>query len=56
MLYNLLLFFYCRPDLVDLTSIETQDNISNLTKAFDLFEKHFNVPRLLEPEGSCNIP
>lgn len=44
-------FEYYRPDLVDLSAIQSRDNVSNLREAFDLAEKHLSVPRLLEPEG-----
>lgn len=37
--------------------MKSRDNTSNLKEAFDLAEKHLNVPRLLEPEGQfTNIP
>ena len=44
-------FEYYRPDLVDLSAIQSRDNVSSLQEAFDLAEKHLSVPRLLEPEG-----
>ena len=36
---------------MDLSITESRDNVGNLKEAFDLAEKHLNVPRLLEPEG-----
>ena len=36
---------------MDLSAVQSRDNVSNLEEAFDLAEKHLKVPRLLEPEG-----
>lgn len=44
-------FHFCRPELVDLSAVQSRDNVSNLEEAFNLAEKHLKVPRLLEPEG-----
>ncbi|KAJ7310734.1 Nesprin-1, partial [Desmophyllum pertusum] len=38
------------PDLGDLSAVQGRDDVTNLQEAFDLAEKHLNVPRLLEPE------
>ena len=50
---NLLFFF--RPELVDVSEIESKDNKTNLETAFDLAEKHLKVPKLLEVEGTCAL-
>lgn len=36
---------------MDLNAVQSRDDVTNLQEAFDLAEKHFNVPKLLEPEG-----
>ena len=36
---------------MDLSAVQSRDDVTNLQEAFDLAEKHLNVPKLLEPEG-----
>ena len=36
---------------MDLGAVQSRDDVTNLQEAFDLAEKHLNVPKLLEPEG-----
>lgn len=36
---------------MDLSAVQSRDDATNLQEAFDLAEKHLNVPKLLEPEG-----
>ena len=40
---------------MDLNAVQSRDDVSNLQEAFDLAEKHLNVPKLLEPEGDKNF-
>ncbi|KTG32139.1 hypothetical protein cypCar_00008448 [Cyprinus carpio] len=39
-----------RPDLVDLSQVQTSSHQENLERAFHLAEKELRIPRLLEPE------
>lgn len=39
---------------MDLSSVQSRDEVTNLKEAFDLAEKHLNVPKLLDPEGEEN--
>ncbi|XP_016380976.1 nesprin-2-like [Sinocyclocheilus rhinocerous] len=39
-----------RPDLVDLSQVQTSSHRENLERAFHLAEKELRIPRLLEPE------
>ncbi|KAF7666652.1 hypothetical protein LDENG_00098390 [Lucifuga dentata] len=39
-----------RPQLVDLTLVQTRSNQENLKEAFHLAEKEFHIPCLLEPQ------
>ncbi|XP_052390559.1 nesprin-2 isoform X4 [Carassius gibelio] len=39
-----------RPDLVDLSQVQTSSHRENLERAFHLAEKELGIPRLLEPE------
>lgn len=36
---------------MDLSAVPSRDDVTNLQQAFDLAEKHLNVPKLLDPEG-----
>ena len=47
----MLFVIFSRPDLVDLSAVQSRDDVTNLQEAFDLAEKHLNVPKLLDPEG-----
>ncbi|XP_055088094.1 nesprin-2 isoform X2 [Periophthalmus magnuspinnatus] len=38
-----------RPELVDLTQVQTRTNLKNLEQAFELAERELRIPRLLEP-------
>ena len=40
---------------MDLSAVQSRDDVTNLQEAFDLAEKHLNVPKLLEPEGKSTI-
>ena len=40
-----------RPNLVDLSLVRSRSNQENLEEAFQLAEREFNIPRLLEPQG-----
>lgn len=42
----------CFPVLFNLDILIFQDNpIENLNTAFDVAEKHLDIPRMLDPEG-----
>ncbi|KAL6060975.1 actin binding [Balamuthia mandrillaris] len=38
------------PELIDFASVKTMDAFDTLSLAFELAEKHFDVPKLLDPE------
>lgn len=42
-----------RPDLIDYGKLRKDDPIHNLNLAFDVAEKHLNIPRMLDAEGKC---
>ncbi|XP_038656562.1 dystonin isoform X4 [Scyliorhinus canicula] len=52
-LFNAIIHKY-RPDLVDMSQVAVQSNVSNLEKAFGVAEK-LGVTRLLDPED-INVP
>lgn len=39
-----------RPDLVNFDALDKNDNVGNLTKAFDICEKEFGIAKLLDVE------
>lgn len=40
-----------RPQLVDLSLVQSRSNQENLEEAFHLAERELHIPRLLEPQG-----
>jgi actinin alpha len=44
-----------RPDLLDFDSLDPNDKIGNLNKAFDVADKHLDVAKLLDAEDVVNI-
>ena len=49
-----------RPDLLDYHKLTKDRPLDNLNLAFDLAEKHLNIPRMLDAEGeylmsSCSL-
>lgn len=40
-----------RPDLIDYAKLHKGDPLYNLNLAFDVAEKHLDIPRMLDPEG-----
>lgn len=44
-----------RPDLVDMEAVRTRSNRENLEEAFALAENELGIPRLLDPEGACDL-
>lgn len=45
------LIYRHRPDLIDYESLTREDPIKNLNLAFDIAEKHLDIPRMLDAEG-----
>lgn len=43
-----------RPDLIDYGKLRKDDPIHNLNLAFDVAEKHLNIPRMLDAEDMVN--
>lgn len=41
-----------RPDLLDYHKLNKDHPLENLNLAFDIAEKHLNIPRMLDAEGS----
>lgn len=44
------LIHYHRPDVIDISSLDPEDHINNLNRAFDVAESQLGVPRLLDAE------
>lgn len=44
-----------RPDLIDYDKLSKEDPIKNLNLAFDIAEKHLDIPRMLDAEGKILI-
>lgn len=42
-----------RPDLLDYSQLSKDDPLHNLNLAFDIAEKHLDIPRMLDPDGRC---
>lgn len=40
-----------RPDLIDYDHLSREDPVKNLNLAFDIAEKHLDIPRMLDAEG-----
>jgi hypothetical protein len=40
-----------RPDLIDYDKLSKDDPIRNLNYAFDVAEKHLDIPKMLDAEG-----
>ena len=40
-----------RPDLIDYDRLNKDDPIKNLNLAFDIAEKHLDIPKMLDAEG-----
>uniref|UniRef100_A0AC35UH81 Actinin n=1 Tax=Rhabditophanes sp. KR3021 TaxID=114890 RepID=A0AC35UH81_9BILA len=43
-----------RPDLLDFARLNKNDPMSNLNLAFDIAEKHLDIPKMLDAEDICN--
>ncbi len=41
-----------RPDLIDYDLLNRDDPIKNLNLAFDIAEKHLDIPKMLDAEGN----
>jgi hypothetical protein len=44
-----------RPDLIDFDSLDKNNRAHNLQLAFDVAEKHINIPKLLEVEDIADV-
>lgn len=44
------------PDLLDYSQLHKGDPLHNLNLAFDVAEKHLDIPRMLDAEGNLSIP
>ena len=40
-----------RPDLLDYDRLKKANDLENLNLAFDVAEKHLDIPRMLDAEG-----
>lgn len=45
-----------RPDLLDYSKLSKDDPLYNLNLAFDIAEKHLDIPRMLDAEDLVNCP
>lgn len=45
------LIYRHRPDLIDYNQLTREDPVKNLNLAFDIAEKHLNIPKMLDAEG-----
>lgn len=45
-----------RPDLIDYHKLTSEDKLGNLNLAFDVAQKHLDIPRLLDAEDIVNMP
>ncbi|KAL7642289.1 UNVERIFIED_CONTAM: hypothetical protein RMT77_006850 [Armadillidium vulgare] len=45
-----------RPDLLDYSKLSKDDPLHNLNLAFDIAEKHLDIPRMLDPDDLVNTP
>ncbi|MFH4984801.1 hypothetical protein AB6A40_011510 [Gnathostoma spinigerum] len=44
-----------RPELIDYSRLSKADPIHNLNLAFEVAEKHLDIPRMLDAEGLLNL-
>ena len=44
-----------RPDLLDYSQLSKDDPLHNLNLAFDIAEKHLDIPRMLDPDGEWPV-
>ncbi|XP_037082944.1 alpha-actinin, sarcomeric isoform X1 [Pollicipes pollicipes] len=45
-----------RPDLIDYDKLSKDNPMENLMTAFDVAEKHLDIPKMLDPEDLINTP
>ncbi|KAM4607070.1 alpha-actinin-2b isoform 5-T5 [Polymixia lowei] len=45
-----------RPDLIDYSKLNKDDHLGNLNLAFDIAEKHLDIPKMLDAEDIINTP
>uniref|UniRef100_UPI003AAE974D alpha-actinin-2b isoform X3 n=1 Tax=Centroberyx gerrardi TaxID=166262 RepID=UPI003AAE974D len=45
-----------RPDLIDYSKLNKDDPLGNLNLAFDIAEKHLDIPKMLDAEDIINTP
>uniref|UniRef100_A0A8C7ZWK5 Actinin, alpha 2b n=1 Tax=Oryzias sinensis TaxID=183150 RepID=A0A8C7ZWK5_9TELE len=45
-----------RPDLLDFSKLNKDDPLGNLNLAFDIAEKHLDIPKMLDAEDIINTP
>ncbi|KAI7804493.1 alpha-actinin-2b isoform X1 [Triplophysa rosa] len=45
-----------RPDLIDYAKLNKDDPLGNLNLAFDVAEKHLDIPKMLDAEDILNTP
>uniref|UniRef100_A0AAQ4QB77 Actinin, alpha 2b n=1 Tax=Gasterosteus aculeatus aculeatus TaxID=481459 RepID=A0AAQ4QB77_GASAC len=45
-----------RPDLLDYSKLNKDDPLGNLNLAFDIAEKHLDIPKMLDAEDIINTP
>ncbi|XP_043212343.1 alpha-actinin, sarcomeric-like isoform X2 [Amphibalanus amphitrite] len=45
-----------RPDLIDYNKLSKDNPMENLMTAFDVAEKHLDIPKMLDPEDLINTP
>lgn len=45
-----------RPDLIDYDSLNPENKLENLNKAFEICATHLDIPKLLDAEDIVNIP
>ncbi|CAK9301512.1 unnamed protein product [Gordionus sp. m RMFG-2023] len=45
-----------RPELIDYGKLSKEDPWTNLNTAFDVAEKHLDIPKMLDPEDIINMP
>uniref|UniRef100_A0A672RMJ1 Alpha-actinin-2 n=1 Tax=Sinocyclocheilus grahami TaxID=75366 RepID=A0A672RMJ1_SINGR len=45
-----------KPELIDFHNLEVDDPLGNLNLAFDIAEKHLDIPKMLDAEDILNTP